>query len=392
MSPAPFVRSADLKRLREEGYLVQIKGNLLVLREVPYLNAKQELKRGTLVSTLNMGGDETRPPETHVINWIGEFPCNIDGRPIEALRHQDNAMNLGHGLVVNRSFSNKPEGGYRDYHHKMTTYVAVISGPATTKSPGVSARTNAAPDEEENSVFNYIDTASGRAGIGVLTERLETDRVAIIGLGGTGGYILDLVAKTPVPEIRLFDPDEFLSHNAFRAPGASSLDELREIPLKVDYWANIYSRMRKGIVPYAVKIDESNVNLLDGVTFAFICIDHGPSKKAVMAKLEEIGASFIDVGMGLQLDDGSLGGILRVTTSTPDKRDHIHAGRIDFSDDQAQDVYATNIQVADLNALNAIMAVIKWKKLRGFYRDLEREHHSTYTTDGNMLLNGDHAC
>ncbi len=29
------------------------------------------------------------------------------------------------------------------------------------------------------------------------------------------------------------------------------------------------------------------------------------------------------------------------------------------------------------------------KKIRGFYRDLEREHHCTYTTDGNMLINGD---
>jgi hypothetical protein len=46
---------------------------------------------------------------------------------------------------------------------------------------------------------------------------------------------------------------------------------------------------------------------------------------------------------------------------------------------------------ADLNALNATLAVIKWKKIRGFYRDLEREHHSTYTTDGNMMLSSDAA-
>jgi hypothetical protein len=390
MSPAPFARSADLKLLREEGYLVQIKGNFLILREVPYLNANRELKRGILVSTLNLAGDQTRPPETHVMHWIGEYPCNVDGRPIGALRHQDNPMALGHGLIARHGFSNKPAGGYHDYHHKMTTYLAVISGPATTLFPGVTARSNAVLEEEENSVFNYTDTASGRAGIGAVTERLAQDRIAIIGLGGTGGYVLDLAAKTPAQEIRLFDPDEFLSHNAFRAPGAPSLEELREVPFKVDYWAAIYSQMRKGITPHAVAIDTSNAHLLDGVTFAFICIDNGPSKKAVIARLEEIGASFIDVGMGLQLDEGSLGGILRVTTSTPERRDHIHSGRVDFSDDKGQDLYATNIQVADLNALNAVMAVIKWKKLRGFYRDLEREHHSTYTTDGNMLLNGDH--
>lgn len=392
MSPAPFARSADLKLLREEGYLVQIKGNFLVLREVPYLDAKKELKRGALVSTLNMAGDVTQVPDTHVMHWIGEYPCNVDGSPIEALRHQDNPTDLGQSLIARHGFSNKPEGGYRDYHHKMTTYVAVISGPATTRCPGASARGNAIPEEEENSVFHYIETASGRAGIGALTERLAEDTVAIIGLGGTGGYVFDQVAKTPAKEIRLFDKDDFLSHNAFRGPGAPSLDELREVPLKVDYWAGIYSRMRKGIVPHPVALDASNVHLLDGVTFAFICIDDGPAKKAVIAKLEDIGASFVDVGMGLQLDDGSLGGILRVTTSTPEKREHVHGGRVDFSDDRGEDLYATNIQVADLNALNAIMAVIRWKKLRGFYRDLEREHHSTYTTDGNMLLNGDQRC
>lgn len=389
MSPAPFARSADLKLLREEGYLVQIKSNFLVLREVPYLNAKKELKRGALVSTLNMAGDVTQVPDTHVMHWIGEYPCNVDGSPIEALRHQDNPTDLGQSLIARHGFSNKPEGGYRDYHHKMTTYVAVISGPATTRCAGASARGNAIPEEEENSVFHYIETASGRAGIGALTERLADDTVAVIGLGGTGGYVFDQVAKTPAKEIRLFDKDDFLSHNAFRGPGAPSLDELREVPLKVDYWAGIYSRMRKGIVPHPVALDASNVHLLDGVTFAFICIDDGPAKKAVIAKLEDIGASFVDVGMGLQLDDSSLGGILRVTTSTPEKREHVHGGRVDFSDDRGEDLYATNIQVADLNALNAIMAVIRWKKLRGFYRDLEREHHSTYTTDGNMLLNGD---
>lgn len=389
MSPAPFARSADLKQLREDGYIVQIKGNLLVLREVPYLNAKQEVKRGTLVSTLNLAGDLTLPPETHVVHWIGEYPCSVDGRPIEALRHQDSETNLGHGLIARHGFSNKPDGGYRDYHHKMTTYIAVISGPATTLLPGATARGNAIPDEEEASVFNYVDTATGRAGLGALAEKLAQDTVAIIGLGGTGGYVFDLVAKAPALEIRLFDADEFMSHNAFRAPGAASLEELRELPLKVDYWAKIYSRMRNGIVPHPVAIDATNADLLDGVTFAFICIDDGPSKKAVIDKLEAIGASFIDVGMGLQLDGGSLGGVLRITASTPAKRDHIHADRIDFSDDNGEDLYATNIQVADLNALNAVMAVIKWKKLRGFYRDLECEHHSTYTTDGNLLLNGD---
>lgn len=95
--------------------------------------------------------------------------------------------------------------------------------------------------------------------------------------------------------------------------------------------------------------------------------------------------------MDLDLTDGSLGDILRVTASTPVKRDHVHGGKVSFAAGGADDVYRSNIPVAELNALNAALAVINWKKLCGFHRDAEREHHSTYTTESNLLLNGDQA-
>src|SRR6185437_7790510 len=106
--------------------------------------------------------------------------------------------------------------------------------------------------------------------------------------------------------------------------------------------------------------------------------------------LEEFGVPFIDVGMGVDMTDDSLGGIVRVTTSTQEKRDHVRAKeRIPFHDDEGNNEYSKNIQIADLNCLNAAMAVIRWKKLFGFYRDLEREHYTTLTLDGNFLLNED---
>lgn len=54
------------------------------------------------------------------------------------------------------------------------------------------------------------------------------------------------------------------------------------------------------------------------------------------------------------------------------------------------DDYLTNIQIAELNALNAAFAVIKWKKLCGFYQDSENEHHGSYTLSLNMLQSHDH--
>ena len=81
----------------------------------------------------------------------------------------------------------------------------------------------------------------------------------------------------------------------------------------------------------------------------------------------------------------SLLGHVRLTTSTSRKRDHVRT-RIGFTDD-GDNEYSRNIQIADLNALNAAFAVIKWKKIFGFYRDPEGEHHSTYEVDGNIIHN-----
>ena len=99
---------------------------------------------------------------------------------------------------------------------------------------------------------------------------------------------------------------------------------------------------------------------------------------------------FIDVGMGLYVAGTSLGGILRVTTSTPGHRDHVWSkNRIPFAVDAERNEYSQNIQIADLNALNAVLAVMRWKRLRGFYLDQEQEHFSTYTIGGNTIFNED---
>lgn len=389
MSRALFSRNADLAKLREEGYFVQVVGGFLVMREVPYVDADRKVRRGTLISSLALAGDTTRPPDTHVIHFDGDYPCNAEGEAIRAISNQTVHFDLGHGLTAEHAFSSKPDGGYRDYHHKMTTYASIVAGPAAVIDDTATPRPYRALEEEEDadSMFNYVETASDRVGIGALTARLAGQRIAIIGLGGSGTYILDMIAKTPVAEIRLFDDDEFLTHNAFRAPGAPSLDDLRDAPLKVHHFKAIYERMHRGITAVPKAITPETLDLLEGIDFAFLSMDAGEAKAALIALLNQRSVSFIDIGMGLEFGDQGLSGILRVTTSTPTARGS--CSRIPLAGGGVGDVYASNIQVADLNALNAVLAVIKWKKLSGFYCDLEGEHHSTYTLDGNMLLNED---
>jgi hypothetical protein len=43
--------------------------------------------------------------------------------------------------------------------------------------------------------------------------------------------------------------------------------------------------------------------------------------------------------------------------------------------------------MVELNSLSAALAVIRWKKLRGFYADTESETTSIYTVDGNAIIN-----
>ena len=390
MSDALFSLNPDLKALREEGYFVQRIGGYLLMREVPYVNTQREVRRGTLMSTLCLSGDRTVKPEPHTVFFDGEFPCTAAGVPLHAISAGSGHFDLGNGLIAKHQFSSKPgPQGYGDYHQKMSTYATILAGQAAVLDPSARAQVYRQLDDP-GGVFNYIDTASSRAGIGALTQRLEADRVAIIGVGGTGSYVLDQIAKTPVREIRLIDADEFLQHNAFRAPGAPSIEDLRAAPQKVHHFAGLYGRMHRHIVPHGVALALETAHLLDEATFAFLCMDAGRGKVAAVAALERLNIPFIDTGMGLELNGTSLGGILRVTTSVPGRRESARA-QMDF--EQGNDgVYASNIQVADLNMLSAALAVIKWKKLRGFYRDLDREHQCSYTTDGNLLLNGDCAC
>ncbi len=388
MSQHIISASPDLARLQQDGYEVEVPpSGHLVLGHVPYVTPERQVAYGRLVSDLEMAGDVTVRPQNHVVYFAGHTPCDRDGRPLIAILNSSAHQVLAPGLEVDHIFSSKPPQGYADYFEKMITYANLLAGPAQALDAAATAQTHpvVAPGDV-NTVFRYLDTASGRAGVGDLAERLATERVAIVGLGGTGAYILDLVAKTPVQDIHLFDGDRFLQHNAFRAPGAASVQELAAGANKAQRLADIYDGMRSGITAHPYRLDEQTVAELDAMSFVFVAIDKGPPKRLIMDRLQAAGISFIDVGMGVWRAEAGLGGSLRVTTSTPQ---HRQAGaRIAVAAAGAQvDEYDTNIQIAELNAFNAAMAVIRWKKLRGFYADLEHEHQAVYEIDGNTILN-----
>lgn len=391
MSQQLISRSPDLKRLRDEGFGVFIKSHkYLLVHPVPYVTSRREVTQGTLVCELTYAGNDVTKPADHVAYFIGEHPCDTNGRPISQISNASQRKELAKDVVVDHTFSAKPRGaGFHNFHEKVTAYVSIISGHAEVIDTRATARTFPVVEAtEEESVFRYVDTASSRAGIDAITARLERGKIGIIGLGGTGSYILDFVSKTPVGEIHLFDGDRLSQHNAFRCPGAVSLEELAQHKKKVAYWQQKYDKLHRRIVDHDCFIDGSTTDLLVGLDFVFVCLDGGPAKKSVIDSLVKNATPFIDVGMGVVLNSDTLTGIVRTTTVTKDKNNHI-AARVPLGGDGSQNEYAHNIQVAELNALSAALAVVKWKKLSGYYADTEKESHSLYVIGGNTIINED---
>lgn len=388
MSRLLISRNPELQRLINEGFEIEIRSGYLLVHLVPYATSNKQVAHGVIVSELTMATpDVLGRPSTHQVHFIGEHPCKADGTDLVQIRCQSTEFKLAEGITAQHHFSNKPKCGYyENYYEKIISYVRVISSQAKALDPSADARTFRTREPiEENSVFLYQDTASSRAGIQRLAARFCQQRIAFVGLGGTGSYALDLVAKTHAAEIHLFDADMLRPHNAFRFPGAISREILDRGITKVRYLSEHYSTMRRGVVSHEVMIHEDNVMELARFDYVFLCVDRGEARHLVLRALADTGVTVIDVGMGLNLshDQESIWGTCRVTVSTPSTRD-IALTRIPKVD-RDEELYASNIQVADFNCLNAALAVAKWKRMSGFYLDDLDEYETTFSVNLNQL-------
>lgn len=397
MSETLISHNQDLARLEADGFrlrIVQGSAHHLLIERVPAVNSKREVTLGTLYCPLELDqeGRTQNPVPNHQCWWIGEPPCDCNGHVMTDIISNAGIEDKGDGIKTMVGFSRKrgDKTSYRDLYEKIWTYIQIIWHEAQVIDPTCDPRTEKpipAVVQAQNAVFHYPDMATTRAGIGATTAKLLTDRVAIIGIGGTGSYILDLLAKTPIGQLHLYDGAVLKLHNAFRAPGAPTKDDLGRYT-KVDWYGEIYDRMRTGIIRHPYHVTVENIKELLGFDFAFVAIDKGLARKDILLGLIDMKVPFIDVGIDLALDrDSSLRGMCRFTLGTPTKHDHLDEV-VPFGEVPADEVYR-NIQVADMNMFNAAIAVMKWKKLRGFYADDSREHHSLYTVSTHALTKED---
>lgn len=380
--------SEDLRKLVDEGYELEVRGTLVIVHHIPYVTSNQSIEYGSLVSDLMLNGNKTIKPNDHTIWFTGSIPCNKDGTEITSIILQRTGMDMGNGVLTKCKFSNKPPEGYPDYYQKFVRYIEIITAPALSLNPNLVVQTYRIRESKDNDVFRYKDTNSRKAGIVIVSEKLASHKIAIIGLGGTGSYILDYMSKVPVKQIDLYDGDIFLQHNAFRTPGAATEQELDQCMYKVEYLSNQYQKIHSKVYPHTEYITEENIYTLSEYDFVFISMDSNSDKVHIVNFLIEKDIPFVDTGIGLELVDGELIGQIRTSSIHGDVK-KVASKFVPMTDEHEEDLYRSNIQIAELNALNAAFAVIEYKKHYNFYQDVRDNIQTIYSINIGEVINND---
>lgn len=390
MELLPPSEDSSIQRLLDEGYALYRRGPYLVM-PVPYLDAAGEPHTGLLVDTINLDADgQARTlPMNHQMYFIGEQPHDHEGRILFG-GNGGSVTPLFDGKSSSFYWSWKPlgdDGAKRDYvslHEKFTEYAYYIAGPAEAKFPAF--KTTPFEDignADADCPFPFDDMNSARANLSELDRLLADDTIAIIGAGGTGSYIFDLISKTRVKAIRLCDFDTFEIHNAFRIPGATHREELGQP--KVWVIKERYAGWHKGVVALEEQIDGSSTSLLEGVTFAFLAVDKIAARREVAKLLLARGIPVAIVGMGLHHGNPGLTGMVDTTLLDAASSDSAITEVIGDHLIDIPDEYQKNIQTVELNALNAAMAVFIYKKYRGYYAGGHSTYQATFTISTMQL-------
>ena len=289
---------------------------------------------------------------------------HADGSPLES--YIDGDGKTWSNISIHKGSQGMPEEdeSASDVVHRYAKQIvgaAWAGGHSDTAPPSI-------PDP-----FKIPNTFEARAGIGQVQDRIRGQSIAIIGLGGTGSYVLDLVAKTPVREIHVLDDDYMDWHNFMRAPGAPTDEEIKlrhqGCLRKMDYYHPKYSSLREGIHMHPIRVDSKSTLgefLSDHpIDFAFVCIDQltegdSPRQDAVYCALCDSKVPFIDSGVSISVEGSAVSG--SVTTSFYNAGSMTWKDAIPNAKVEGDVPGYRNVQLPEVNALAASLAVMEWRR------------------------------
>ena len=371
MSATRTSHDGGLDRVVQAGLDYTIEGDTLTVGPIPYRLKNGAVGHGELVCHVEREGERLRAPSDHTVGWVAEErPHTRNGELLANLIHHDGPQGWANGVTSICGMSRKAhERGYGDYGEKMLAYARLIA-----RETGKSWRRETAGVGEVREGNNMVDQETGltRSAIGDMDQLFRHEDLAVIGAGGTGGFIVDMIAKCNVASIDIYDDDVVSQHTQLRWPGVVNRRVVEEHKNKAEYLAELYaSRTNKNIKGHALRVGGPNLTMFRNKTMVFVAIDRGPDRREILTGLTGMAVNFIDCGIDLRRATDGLTASARVVRTAPDddykKRIEL-VGRTPDKD-AGEGMYEAAVQTAEINALNATMAVIAWKQGIRFYKD-----------------------
>jgi hypothetical protein len=126
-----------------------------------------------------------------------------------------------------------------------------------------------------------------------------------------------------------------------------------------------------------------NIERLRDFDFVFVSVDDGPARHQIVDWLSAKGIPYVDCGMGLNRSAVGLSGFVRITgVDRKAFEGNVNTPRLP-TENAKNDEYRKQAQITELNALNAAMAVIRFKQ---HFKLFDRLCEATsYVFDSAML-------
>ena len=361
----------------ERGWLIEVSQNRISVGQVPYRmkdgnTGKCQISVETLDDGLRMKSPEKGGGATHaaILSGVSDGRAyQATGEPVGNVLWTDDTNECVISIKLD-------DAEYVDAWHALLIYASSVAGEV-----GVQER------EQIERVFKFEILGEDSWQMRNFRNREIGMRIGIVGLGGVGLWIFDMMSKTDVKEIRVWDGDKIEGRNLVRAPGWAGQDAIGKN--KAEYFGEHYDQMRTGISIYPEYWQpDQSTNLFHDLDFVFVAIDNTETRSALCEHLEQTGVPFIDVGLGIELRQEGIRGTCQIFYSGTDParwRVCIPTSGGEGEKEYGEDDYY-DLQLADLGALTAALAVGTWRRHINQYEQEEMDWLIRYWIEQNELI------
>ncbi len=212
---------------------------------------------------------------------------------------------------------------------------------------------------------------------------VDRERVAIIGLGGVGAWIADLIIKANPFEVRGWDYDCIEPKNILRMPGGLDPGTWIGRP-KAVWFQEVYSLVHSRVHGLNSKVLPENVHeVLGGTTFAFVAVDDADARLMICDALADAQIPFVVAGLSLVRMDKRVRISMRVITAHVGVSSWRHA--IPQVGQAGQDDYGS-LDLPDVYSMAASWAIQSWRKMKGQVVMAQREECLDYSANDQSLI------